>query len=54
MLMVAFTRHQRAYDHRLREWVHRSGHDPRDVGIAVRRSTLHSWKSRTPKLVVGL
>jgi len=37
--MVAFTRLQRAYDHRLREWVHRSGHDPRDVGIAVPRST---------------
>ena len=37
--MVAFTRRQRAYDHRLREWVHRSGQDPRDVGITVPRST---------------
>ena len=26
--MVAFIRTQRAYDHRLREMVHRSGHDP--------------------------
>ena len=52
--MVAFTRRQRAYDHRLREWVHRSGQDPRDVGITVPRSTLHTWKSRAPKPVVGL
>jgi len=51
--MVAFTRRQRAYDHRLREWVHRSGQDPRNVGIAVPRSTLHTWKSRAPKPVIG-
>ena len=52
--MVAFTRSQRAYDHRLREMVHRSGHDPNNVGIAIPRSTLHTWKSRAPKPVIGL
>lgn len=52
--MVAFIRTQRAYDHRLREMVHRSGHDPNDVGIAIPRSTLHTWKSRAPKPVIGL
>jgi hypothetical protein len=52
--MVAATRPQRAYDHRLREFVHRSGSDRHAVGIAIPRSTLHSWKSRAPKPVVGL
>jgi hypothetical protein len=52
--MVAATRPQRAYDHRLREFVHRSGSDLHAVGIAIPRSTLHSWKSRVPKPVVGL
>ena len=52
--MVAVTRPQRAYDHRLREFVHRSGSDQHAVGIGIPRSTLHSWKSRTPKPVVGL
>jgi transposase InsO family protein len=52
--MVAATRPQRAYDHRLREFVHRSGSDRQAVGIAIPRSTLHSWKSRAPKPVVGL
>ncbi len=40
--MVAFTRNQRVYDHRLREKVHRSGQDPNDVGNAKPRSTLHT------------
>lgn len=52
--MVAFIRTQRAYDHRLRDMVHRSGHNPNDVGIAIPRSTLHTWKSRAPKPVIGL
>jgi len=52
--MVSATRTQRAYDHRLREFVHRSGSDRQAVGIAIPRSTLHSWKSRAPKPVVGL
>jgi hypothetical protein len=52
--MVAATRPQRTYDHRLREFVHRSGSDRHAVGIAIPRSTLHSWKSRAPKPVVGL
>lgn len=52
--MVAATRPQRAYDHRLREFVHRSGSDRHAVRIAIPRSTLHSWKSRAPKPVVGL
>jgi hypothetical protein len=54
MLTVAFTRLQRAYDHRLREFVHRSGSDRHAVGIAIPRSTLHSCKSLTPNPVVGL
>jgi hypothetical protein len=52
--MVEATRPQRAYDHRLREFVHRSRSDRHAVGIAISRSTLHSWKSRAPKGVVGL
>jgi hypothetical protein len=52
--MVAFTRPQRAYDHRLHELVYHSGLDPSHVGIAIPRSTLHTWKSRAPKPVVGL
>ena len=34
--------------------VHLSGHAPNDVGIAIPRSTLHTWKSRTPKPVIEL
>ena len=34
--------------------VHLSGHAPNDVGIAIPRSTLHTWKSRAPKPVIGL
>jgi hypothetical protein len=34
--------------------VYRSGHAPNDVGIAIPRSTLHTWKSRAPKPVIGL
>jgi hypothetical protein len=52
--MVAFTRPQRAYDHRLHELVYHSGLDSSHVGIAIPRSTLHTWKSRAPKPVVGL
>jgi len=52
--MVAFTRPQRAYDHRLHELAYHSGLDPSHVGIAIPRSTLHTWKSRAPKPVVGL
>lgn len=51
---MARHRPQRAYDHRLREFVHRCGSDRHAVGIAIPRSTLHSWKSRSPKPVVGL
>lgn len=52
--MVEATRPQRAYDHRLREFVHRSRSDQHAIGFAIPRSTLHSWKSRAPKPVVGL
>ncbi len=46
--------HRRAYDHRLREHVHRTGVRGMGHRLHVPRSTISSWKRRGPRAVVSL
>ncbi len=45
---------RRAYDHRLREHVHRTGVRGLGHGLHVPRSTISSWKRRGPRAMVSL
>ncbi len=53
-LMLTVTRHQQAYDHRLRLYVHDSGDVEVASQLGVPRSTAHGWRKRPGKPVVTL
>src|SRR5450432_3929623 len=53
-VLPAAPRYRRAYDHRLREHVHRTGARLLGHGLHVPRSTISSWKRRGPRSVVSL
>jgi len=52
--LPAARQYRRAYDHRLREHVHRTGARSLGHGLHVPRSTISSWKRRGPRSVVSL
>ena len=52
--LPAAPQYRRAYDHRLREHVHRTGARSLGHGLHVPRSTISSWKRRGPRSVVSL
>ena len=52
--LLAAPQHRRAYDHRLREHVHRTGARSLGHGLHVPRSTISSWKRRGQRSVITL
>src|SRR5450631_3152679 len=52
--LPAAPQYRRAYDHRLREHVHRTGARSLGHGLLIPRPTISSWKRRGPRSVVSL
>lgn len=52
--MATTTRAQRCYDHRLRDFVRRTGNMSIATDLGVPRSTARGWLGKAPKVVVSV